>query len=209
MDTAYFKNLPTEMIKEILLQTDLPDIRSMCTTDIHVQQFCNDENFWLEYIDVNYKPNIFKMINFENLVSELGTSWKEIAYAYQFGNPVNLYVVAGTLGEKEIRKFISVTPDMLIKDVFDMVNDSVNDMLRNDMSLKEIFNISKDKVYQLTVGDPTSSARRSNFRLVSGEIQVYDNNFEHWFEYDFSGVPIGETKLYDLLLDIDVYLDQQ
>jgi hypothetical protein len=203
MDTAYFKSLPTEMIKEILLQTDLPDIRSMCTTDIHIQQFCDAENFWLEYINVNYNPNIFKMTNFEDLVDNQDTSWKKIAYAYQFGNPVHLYVTE-THTKKGIHKFISVTPDMLIRDVLDMVNDSVN-----DMSLKGIFNISEDiKAYQLIIADPVS-IRRYRFSLVSGDIHWYDDFNQDWYEYNFSEVPIGETKLYDLLIHIYVYLDQQ
>jgi hypothetical protein len=185
-NSNYLAHLPLEIVTEILLNTRISAIKSMCSTDIAVQQICNSEDFWIDYIKKNYKPDLLTMDDFEDMVGMGRITWKTLAYAYEFGKPVMLYT-SQSHDKKGVIRIISLTPDMFLKNILGLVE-----------------NVKK---YQILVGDPISVIHRYHIRISNGNIQWYDERFSEWNDYE--DVPIGDNKLYDLLQRIYVYFDQQ
>jgi hypothetical protein len=185
-NSNYLAQLPLEIVTEILLNTRISAIKSMCSTDIAVQQICNSEDFWIDYIKKNYKPDLLTMDDFEDMVGMGRITWKTLAYAYEFGKPVMLYTSQSN-EEQGVIRIISLTPDMFLKDILGLVENVEN--------------------YKIFVGNPISIFDKYDIRIIDGNIQWYEENRRQWLDYE--DVPIGANKLYDLLQRIYVYFDQQ
>jgi hypothetical protein len=50
VDIDYLKTLPYDTIKDILYNSSVDEINSLCSTDKYIQRICNDENFWKQYV---------------------------------------------------------------------------------------------------------------------------------------------------------------
>jgi hypothetical protein len=56
--------VPYDCIKRILFYISVPQIMKICQSQIYVYNLCEDDNFWLEYLEVNYKNVPFDVLKY-------------------------------------------------------------------------------------------------------------------------------------------------
>ena len=62
----YFVNLPIDMYKKILFKLDPQSLINICKTDSYARNVCNDK-FYYEYIIKNYDPDLFNLLDWNNV----------------------------------------------------------------------------------------------------------------------------------------------
>jgi hypothetical protein len=214
----YLKNLPIDTIKEVLYKIPASDIISLCIADMYIQNICADANFWESYtIKTNYLPswtvnmwnhvlddhaltwkeiarlyelekisgyklNFKELIRWYEKVIAADITWEELYQLFKFGKPI-------PVEKKDKYKYITIHPDMLLKDVLKNIAETFNFSITTCTNFLLRFNRhpmkADDQCYV-------------NYDVNNDNLKVY--NTITWSKYE--DVPIGENNIFQLLSEI-------
>jgi hypothetical protein len=218
----YFKNLPMDTIKEVLYKTPANDIMSMCMTDVYIKDICNDENFWKRYTIKNYDLPFWTVNMWDSVFDDYEITWKDLARLYELetisGYKLNFNDITGWYAELDLGditweelyqlfksgkpikveledniKYITITPDMLVKDVVKKIQKTLNISIKPHTQFELIF---KDNM----MSRPAASYIR--YDTTNDYVQLL--RLFDWRWVETNDVPIGENSIFELLDKIKV-----
>jgi hypothetical protein len=77
----YFRNVPSEIYKEVLFLVEPKYIFRACSTNQYALNIC-DETFYREYVDRNFDPNFYGL---ENFVLPTDLNWEQFLNSLIYG----------------------------------------------------------------------------------------------------------------------------
>ena len=188
----YFDGLPNEMVTKILYKSDYNNVISMCMTNKRIENICEDENFWENYVLLNYLQDDYydEYTEWVDYSSDYqGNIWKDLAEAYSKGKPILVF--------SQFKKFfISISKDMKPNDIFEKILEKLNNT--NNLS------------YEISFISPFNYFNDYYFKYINKIVYIYYK--DQWIEYvdlydkdsNDTYESIGKTRWFDIMDHIRV-----
>jgi hypothetical protein len=195
---------------------------------IYIQDICNDENFWKQYTIQSHHLPSWTVNMWDSVFDDYQITWKDLARLYELetisGYKLNFKDIVdwheklmfNHITREELHqlfkygkpipveiqgdvKYITISPDMLLKDIIKKIRDTRNIKI-NDVIFELFF-------YQPIKGGDHDEDDYIRYNENKDIVEFFNIRNDQWYWYAYADLPIGENKIFDLLNYIKVNKD--
>jgi hypothetical protein len=178
----YFRTLPREILIDTLYDTGIGELLSLCSTDIHMRDICDDDGFWKKYVIRNFRPSRIMTKSWqEDFIDFDEFTWKNIAKTYRYGKP---FII---IDMNNFYHLVPINQRMTLEDVVNLI--SKYDKSGESKYTLEIVNPITNTIEDVWLHRVNDQIMRETF-YGDGSIDSHVDII----------TPIGESHLYDLLV---------
>jgi hypothetical protein len=162
--------IPMDAFKEILVHLNPNDIVSSCSTSKYIHFIYDDDDFWYNYITLNYVPQAYGYESFQNMKSiEHHNSYKNIFEDIVYPSKLIRSYLSSSKGFEE-EKPLAISRNDTMNDIFNRITRVFNLTLETGSYIK--INLEMFDNLVLAVSSKFGLTTNIAMRLYNGRVEV-------------------------------------